>query len=130
MHWTRRGRSVYNSDVIGAAPVMRIVGRFNFMSTTTDFQEWLGNVELEDYEEVYSLYRAVKDATSFGIFDVELAKGGGERWIVTASSTDQSLLIASGDAKAAFLQHLTGEYYGDLDMEGWYSFKRAMSKDD
>ena len=100
------------------------------MSTTTDFQEWLGNVEPEDYEEVYSLYRAVKDATSFGIFDVKPARGGGERWIVTASCTDQSLLIASSDARAAFLQHLTKTHCGDLEMEGWYSYNRGMSKDD
>jgi hypothetical protein len=100
------------------------------MSTTIDFQEWLGNVELEDYEEIYSLYRAVKDATSFGIFDVKPARGSGERWIVTASCTDQSLLIVSSDARTALLLHLTKTYCGDLDMEGWYAYKRAMAKDD
>ena len=100
------------------------------MNVTTDFQEWLANVELESHEEVYSLYRAVKDCTSFGIFDVKPAKGSGERWIVTASSIDQSLLIASSDARTAFLQKLTRTYCGDLDMEGWYSFKHGMAKND
>jgi hypothetical protein len=100
------------------------------MSTTTDFQEWIQNVELEDHEEVYSLYRAVKETTSFGLFDVKAARGNGERWIVTSSSSPQSLLLASSQAQTAFLQHLTKTYCGELDMEGWYGFKRGMSRDD
>jgi hypothetical protein len=100
------------------------------MSTTTDFREWLDNVELEDHDEVYSLYRAVKDGTTFGIFDVKPARGAGERWIVSASHLDQSLLLASSDARQAFLVHLTKTHCDDMEMEGWYSFKRAMAKDD
>ncbi len=100
------------------------------MSTTTDFQEWLDNVELEDYEEIYSLYRAVKDGGSFGIFSVQRARGGGERWIVTAANLDQSLLLGSADAKKTFLVHLTKAHCGEMEMEGWYSYKHSMQKDD
>lgn len=100
------------------------------MNTTTDFQEWLRSVDLEDHEEIYSLYRAVQTGTPFGIFDVKPGRGGDDRWIVTPVSTDYSLLIASEAARDAFLQHLTRTHCGDLDMEGWYSFKHAMSKND
>jgi hypothetical protein len=104
--------------------------RLHPMSITTDFNEWLDNVELEHFEDVYSLYRAVKDACPFGTFDVQPARGDGPRWIVKAPSTEQGLLLASNDARAAFLKRLTATYCGDLEMEGWYSFKRGMSKDD
>ena len=99
--------------------------------TTTDFQEWLAVADPEGYEEVYSLYRSVKDTTSFGLYDVTKAKGDDEGWIVSAKHVDEKLLLASNKAKEAFLNHIEKTYCdGELEMEGWYAYKHGMSKND
>ena len=101
------------------------------MSTTTDFKEWLGGAEPDSYLEVYALYKAVEGCTSYGIYDVQPAKGSSERWIVSASHTDSALLLASSAAREAFLLHVKLTYADrDLDMDSWYSYKHAMAKDD
>lgn len=101
------------------------------MAEITDFIAWLDGAEPEDHNEVYSLYRSVKDCDSWGPYTTSLAKGGGERWIVSATHVDGPLLLASTKARDAFLLHLEKTYCGgDLDMEGWYAFKHAMEKDD
>ena len=101
------------------------------MNITTDFQKWLNAAEPEGHQEVYSLYRAVEDCSSFGIYDVKPAKGSGGRWIVSTSHLDEGLLLASDEAREAFLLHVTRTYCDrDLDMESWYSYKHSIAKDD
>lgn len=100
------------------------------MSITTDFQKWLKDAELEGYQEVCSLYKAVKSCSSFDVYDVKSAKGSGDRWIVSTPHLDEGLLLASNKAKEAFLLHLTQTYCGDLDMESWCSFKHSSEKND
>ena len=99
------------------------------MEPTTDFESWLDGIELEDHEEVYSLYRSVRDCDEYGLFSVKPAHGA-DSWIVTASHSDQPLRLASTKARDAFLGLLERSHCGDLDMEGWYAYKQAMAKDD
>lgn len=101
------------------------------MATITDFIDWLDGAEPEGHEEVYSLYRSVKDCDSWGVYETVKATGGGDRWMVSADNSEDSLLLASEKAKEAFLEHIENTYCdGDLEMESWYMFKHAMSKDD
>lgn len=99
------------------------------MEPTTDFELWLEGIELEDHQEVYALYRSVRDCDVYGLFSVKPARGA-DSWLVTASHSDEPLLLASTRAKDALLDLLERSHCGDLDMEGWYSFKQAMAKDD
>lgn len=101
------------------------------MATITDFQEWIEQSDLdsEGYTAVYSLYRAVKGCTSMGGFECKKSDHS-EQWFVTADSSQDTLRLASEDAREYFLAYLTKTYCGELDMEGWYSFNHAMSKDD
>ncbi|MBC2592793.1 hypothetical protein H5P28_00820 [Ruficoccus amylovorans] len=102
------------------------------METITDFIAWLDGAEPEGHDEVYSLYRSVKDCKAWGSYKTVPARGNGDRWIVTADHIDScNLLLASERAKEAFLLHLERTYCdNDLDMEGWHAFKHAMSKND
>ena len=99
------------------------------MIMTTDFQNWLSNVDSEDHEEIYSLYHAVRDGIELGNFNVVLGKGA-EQWIVTGLHIDSGLLLASVQARNALLSYLEREYCGDLDMEGWHSHEQAVAKED
>jgi hypothetical protein len=100
------------------------------MDTTLDFHKWLVGAQPEGYEEPYSLFRAVNNGTSFGIYNVKRLKGSGDRWIVTAPHLSVGLLLASMLAKESFLLHLTRTYCRDLDMESWYGYMHSMSKND
>ena len=100
------------------------------MTATTDFGEWIADIDLEGHEEVYCLYNSVNDCDEWGFFKTELAQGSNTRWIVTSTTNDQSLLLASELAKETFLKHLEKSYCGDLTMEGWHALKHAMAKDD
>jgi hypothetical protein len=74
------------------------------MSTSTpDFKTFLEGAMPENYQEVYALYKAVEGCSSFGIYDVMPARGSSDRWIVSTSYSDQSLLLASTAAKEALL---------------------------
>lgn len=99
------------------------------MPPTMNFQDWLHDVEPEDHEEVYSIYRAVKDGRSFGIFDVKSTRGG-VGLILKAAHRDQGLLIATDKAKSAFLAQFVSANCGNMDMESWYGYRQAMAKDD
>jgi hypothetical protein len=99
------------------------------MEPTNDFEAWLDGVELEDNEEVYSLYRSVRDCDEFGLFSVKPARGT-DSWPLKASHIDQPLLLLSTKAKNAFLGLIEKSYCGELDMESWYSYKHAMAKGD
>lgn len=98
------------------------------MQATTNFIDWLTEVEPENHEEVYSLYRSINDCDEWSCFKTEEARGNG--WIVSASHMDQPLLLASEKAKKAFLIHIEKAYCDDLEMEGWYAFMHAMAKND
>lgn len=96
---------------------------------TTDFRDWLANIDGEDHEEIYSLYHAVRDGTESGLFSVTPGKGL-EQWIVTAPHIDQGLLLASESARATFLDHLERENCSEMEMEGWHSHEQALAKED
>lgn len=100
-----------------------------FNMATTDFQTWIEEIDLSelDYEEIDSLYRSVNEISDFGLFETESTKNG--QYIVSCSTIDDKLILASERARTAFLTHIEKEYC-DGNEEGWYAFHRAMEKDD
>ena len=101
------------------------------MQATTDFTEWLSGIELDDHNDIYSLYHSVEKCEEWGGFKTVPATSAGDRWIVTYSCSDQPLLLASEKAKQAFLKHIEMTYCGDFkNIEGYYAYCHAMAKDD
>jgi hypothetical protein len=99
------------------------------MATITDFEGWLDQGEPEGYEEVYSLYRCVQDEEDFGIYECKSKDG---KLFIKAGHTDDTLMLASEKAKTAFLKIIETRYVddNDMDIESWYAYNHAMSKDD
>ncbi len=97
--------------------------------TITDFNDWFNQADPEGHEEVYSLFRCVSDEESFGCWECKKNQG---KLFIKSGNTEDTLMIASPEAKALFLSILRDRYVTDkdLDIEGWYAFRRAMEKDD
>lgn len=100
------------------------------METITDFSHWLSSVELEDHNDVYSLYQAVDRLEDWGAFSISKKEShNSTRYFVKCSFIDDVLLLASEKAKHAFLNQIEKKYAGEMTIEGWYGYMYAMSKD-
>ncbi|ATQ74210.1 hypothetical protein CR152_06625 [Massilia violaceinigra] len=100
------------------------------MTTITDFSAFLDQADVTDHEEAYALYTAVNQCTNMGSFEcVETSNGN---MIVSSHSVEDKLLLATPEAREAFLARISQRYIGDedMDMEGWTSYMRGMQKDD
>ena len=100
------------------------------MNIITDFEAWLDGVSPEDHEEIYSLYSSVANCEEWGLYKTVQANGSTNRWIVTCSTNEDGLRLASEKAKNAFLKHIVDKFCDGEDIETWYGFKHAMAKDD
>lgn len=97
---------------------------------TTNFQDWLDQIDFSDYNTVYELYNAIETLQSCGSFEVEPARGSDERWIVTSVDSDQPLLVSGQKARQALLDKIENDYCEGMGIEGYYSYHKAMEKDD
>ena len=100
------------------------------MITISDFADWLDQVELEDYDEIDSLYRTVDSLSNYGIFLIAAAKGVDNGWILTAEFCDAALHIQSEKARKTFLSLIETRYCEGMSEEAWYDFHRSMQKND
>lgn len=98
------------------------------MATITDFEAWLDQADPEGHEEVYALYYCVDNEEDFALFE---CGENNDRLFIKAGHAEDTLMLASPAAKAAFLELITSKYVNDgMDMESWYGYRRAMAKDD
>ncbi len=102
------------------------------MATTSDFKNWVDFVELENYEEIYCIYRAVADLDEWGAFKcTEKITSKGSMYFLKCDYCDDILMLASDKAREYFMKYIEDIYVqSELDIEGWYSIKRAMEKND
>ncbi len=76
------------------------------MKLIHEFQEWLKGADPEGHQEVYELYKTVKDCSSVGNYNISPAKGTTDGWILSAAHLDAGLRLASNKAREAFLSHI------------------------
>jgi hypothetical protein len=93
------------------------------MDSTSNFDAWLEQNDVEGHEEIYALHQALEGRKTFGNFEV--TRDGEKTFIKGPASI---LVLATNKARVAFLktvEQLKGD--DDLDMDSWYSFKRSMA---
>lgn len=102
------------------------------MATTTDFKLWTDFVQLENYEEIYCIYKSVSDNDEWGAFRCSKKENSNRTmYFLKCDYCDDILVLASEKAKDSFLQYIQTNYIkSDLDIEGWYGFEYAKSKND
>lgn len=98
------------------------------MATITDFQAWLDEIDLDNYDDVDSLYRSVKENDNYGLFKTEVAPNG--QYIVSSTIATNKLRLASGLAKDTFLRLIEKVFCNNEPEETWYVFYKAMEKND
>lgn len=95
----------------------------------TDFEVWTYALDLEDFEEIDSLYQSVKQVSDYGMYrTVEGRKPG--TYIVTASFMDDSLFLASEQERSDYLDYIEKKYCNGEPEEIWYAVEHANAKDD
>jgi|688.fasta_scaffold312258_1 uncharacterized protein YutE (UPF0331/DUF86 family) len=96
-------------------------------SKESRMHEWLDGLDLDGYEEIYSLYRTVADKEDFGIFKLQEK---GNKIILSVPHVDDTLELDNDEERQQFADLIEAEYMDDMDAESWYGFQRAMEKDD
>jgi len=97
------------------------------MATITDFDAWLNEADPDDYEEIYALCRAVMDIDEFGMYKCSMNNG---KYFVKGNHTEDTLMLASEKARLAFVGTIDVRFKMEGNLEGWYQYKRAMTKND
>jgi hypothetical protein len=92
------------------------------MATITSFDEWLGSAQIEDHEDVWSLYRAIMECAKIEPFNCEESNG---KWFITAPYSQHTLMLASEEARRVFLRQISVRYCGGDDIENWYEIQRT-----
>ena len=100
------------------------------MDTTNDFEEWLAENDLSDYDDVDSLYRTVNELSDYGMFSIKEANGNNNGWILYSDDCDKTLHILNENARTGFLRMIEYRYCEGMSEEGWYAYHKAMEKDD
>lgn len=88
--------------------------------------EWIDNIDLDNYQEVYSLYLSVETEGDFGLFKSVFDEAN----ITITNYANQKLKINNEDEKTALFEYLSDEYMNGLDAETYYSLNYALEKDD
>lgn len=100
------------------------------MGAITDFDTWLNSTEY-NFEEIYSLYQSVSKTEDWNLFSTTAKQtSSGVQFFVKSDCCDDLLLLASEKARTTFLKHIETKYCGELDMESWYGYNYANSKND
>lgn len=100
------------------------------MVTITDFNVWLGEVNLVERDDIDSLYRTVDELSDYGSFKVKVAQGTDNGWILYADFCECNLHIKTEKSRETFLRIIEEKYCEGMTEEAWYSFYKEMEKDD
>lgn len=96
------------------------------MHHTTDFVEWLTDNWPENHEDIYDLYSAISQGTSFGVYKAK-------RFVyMTHVYGPSSILVLNTDnIRETFLKILDQmKTVPDFSMEAWHQYVRDMEKGD
>lgn len=107
--------------------LLQIINNLTGENRKQELLSWLDSVDLENYEEIYCLYRIAYDKGDMGLFKIEEING---KYILSASHVDKKLEFENDEELHEFANFVEEEYMDDMDPEGWYGFHRAMEKDD
>lgn len=97
------------------------------MSTTTNFNDFLSVVNLEDYNEIYELANAASQGKSGNYYEVTQE---GDKIFIKCVYADATLALLSEAARKAFISKLEQGYMDGMNQESFWEYKRALEKSD
>ncbi|MEA4975295.1 MAG: hypothetical protein VB046_06120 [Paludibacter sp.] len=107
--------------------LIEIIEMLNGKGKNTDIYDWISNLDLDGYEEIYCLYRSVAEVDDYGLFETRRV---GKSIFVKSDIVDEELELKDENQQKEMLEIIEEEYMDGMDSEGFYGFHRAMEKDD
>ncbi|WP_425391189.1 hypothetical protein [Ekhidna sp.] len=127
----KRNHLIHGFDQpIDKETVLQVIDLLNNLignNRESELLEWIEWVDLDGYEEIYCLYKSVKEKDEYGLFKV-IEKD--DKYILIAEHMDETLEFNSEEEMQQFTDLIEEEYMDDMDAESWYGFNRAMDKND
>ena len=98
------------------------------MASTTNFDDWLDEVDPSHYADAFALHQAVSSVSSFAAFDAKRANNGS---IIVSAPNSTDLVLVSDEARTAFLKLIHVRFVeAGMDIGAWYAMNQANEKDD
>lgn len=116
-----------NIDRISIQNILELINNLIGTNAESEWLEWLEAVDLENYEEIYSLYLTAFNSESYGLFTIT---DDIDKTILKAHHMDETLEFESDEKLRDFALFIEEEYMDEMGAEGWYAYHRAMEKDD
>ena len=119
--------TISKNDVYEAIDLINIL---NGKGDTSDLYEWLSYQDLENYEDIYCLYRAIAEIDEYGMFS---AYKKGESIFVKSDLMDdeeEELELINETQVKEILEIIEEDYMDGMHAEGFYAFHNAMDKND
>lgn len=118
---------------ISTADIFEIINFINLFTKKgnySDLYDWLSAQDLDNYEEVYCLYRSIAEVDEYGLFSAY--KKGDSIFVRSDLMFDESeeLELKNDNQVKEILKLIEDNYMEGMDAEGYYGFHRAMEKDD
>jgi len=107
--------------------VLEVIELLTGTGDSSEIYDWLSFLDLEYYDDIHSLYRSVSENDDYGMFSTT---ENNNKYYVKSDIADEVLELKNKGQKDEMLEIIVNEYMGEMDPEGFYSFHRAMEKDD
>ena len=114
-------------DRTSVKKILQLINNLTGRNEESEWLDWLNAVDLENYEEIYSLYLSALNNEDYGLFSItnEL-----DKIIIKAHHMDETLEFENLEKLREFADFVEEEYMDEMGADGWYAFHRAMEKDD
>ncbi len=102
------------------------------MDNSKDIDSWLSYLEIDDFEEVYCLYRALNDVDKFGLFECSSKPTSyGKQFFLKCDFIEELLRLPSEKARQLCLEKIQQKFVKNgMTVEGWYIYERGMREKD
>ena len=116
-----------NIDNLSIQNILQLINNLTGKNAESEWLDWLEAVDLENYEEIYSLYLTAYNSASYGIFSITEDI---DKTILKANHVAETLEFENEEKLNDFALFIEEEYMEEMGAEGWYAFHKAMEKDD
>ncbi|MCM1372599.1 MAG: hypothetical protein NC113_03035 [Bacteroides sp.] len=96
--------------------------------TTTNIDQWLTDMALEDHNEIEDLYTSVVSEMNMNMFHISINENQPRRIFVMPVMKDLDTLMLTDSSKPVFIRKLEHMYCNDMDAETYCSLEHEKSK--
>lgn len=107
--------------------IIRLIENLTGQSDNSEITKWLSWLDLDGYEEIYALYQSVYYIEDYGLFNTYEKNG---KIYVKSNVQEEMLELKNTEQRKAMLKIIEEDYMDGMNSDDFYSFNKAMDKDD